>query len=311
MMTYNWDNMVEITVPKGTNGWVYSGEVTINGVNVKFPVGTPTTVPEPAAALLNKMIELEREDDLSGAKPNNHYVGNVTVPDGKTLTLQKGAKVVDEAGVLGGSSASSPVVILPETTLTVIEDGLFMSDKPPTAYPEVGKNYAVTINGTEYVLPAIEDEGAIVLGNNDFAVLIASPEMAAEYGAYIMVEYNVDSVTLSIVDASSGGNAGGGGSGVLMVHATLDMGNADMSDPSAYTIPCTMDKTYAEITEAISGGSFAVCEADFSGAKYYLPIMTNRGDSINFGIQFGSTVFVVDYNADNDAMFVGQNMSAE
>ena len=29
MMTYNWDNMVEITVPKGTNGWVYSGEVII------------------------------------------------------------------------------------------------------------------------------------------------------------------------------------------------------------------------------------------------------------------------------------------
>jgi RNA polymerase sigma factor (sigma-70 family) len=62
-MTYNWNTMVEITVPTGTNGWLYSGEVIINGVKVRFPVGVPTSVPEPAAVLLKKMIELEQEEE--------------------------------------------------------------------------------------------------------------------------------------------------------------------------------------------------------------------------------------------------------
>ena len=111
-MTYDWNKMVDITVPAGTNGWVYSGEVIINGVKVKFPVGTPTTVPEPAAALLNKMIELEKEDDLNTAKPNNHYIGDVTVPEGKTLTIMKGAKVVDEDGALGGNAGGGGVFVV-------------------------------------------------------------------------------------------------------------------------------------------------------------------------------------------------------
>lgn len=106
-MTYNWNTMVEITVPTGTNGWLYSGEVIINGVKVRFPVGTPTSVPEPAAVLLKKMIELEQEEDANTAKPQNHYVGSVTIPAGKTLTLEEGAMVNDMAGGLGGGSASA------------------------------------------------------------------------------------------------------------------------------------------------------------------------------------------------------------
>lgn len=106
-MTYNWNTMVEITVPTGTNGWLYSGEVIINGVKVRFPVGTPTSVPEPAAVLLKKMIELEQEEDANTAKPQNHYVGDVTIPAGKTLTLEEGAMVNDMAGGLGGGSASA------------------------------------------------------------------------------------------------------------------------------------------------------------------------------------------------------------
>lgn len=106
-MTYNWNTMVEITVPTGTNGWLYSGEVIINGVKVRFPVGVPTSVPEPAAALLKKMIELEQAEDANTAKPQNHYVGDVTIPAGKTLTLEEGAMVNDMAGGLGGGSASA------------------------------------------------------------------------------------------------------------------------------------------------------------------------------------------------------------
>lgn len=60
-MTYDWNKMVEITVPVGINGWVYAGSVTINGVTVDFPIGIPTSVPEPVAELLKKFIALEED----------------------------------------------------------------------------------------------------------------------------------------------------------------------------------------------------------------------------------------------------------
>lgn len=62
-MTYDWKKMVEITVPVGINGWVYAGSVTINGVTVDFPIGIPTSVPEPVAELLKKFIALEEEQN--------------------------------------------------------------------------------------------------------------------------------------------------------------------------------------------------------------------------------------------------------
>ena len=60
-MTYDWNKMVEITVPDGINGWVYAGSVTINGVTVDFPIGIPTSVPEPVAELLKMFIALEED----------------------------------------------------------------------------------------------------------------------------------------------------------------------------------------------------------------------------------------------------------
>ena len=144
-MTYNWNNMVSITVPTGTNGWLYSGELTINGVKVRFPVGVPTSVPEPAAVLLKKMIELEQEEDANTAKPQNHYVGDVTIPAGKTLTLEKGAKFVDNSG-------PSEVVTLPETEFDPVpdEEGMFFSTTPLSATPTAGATAKVTYNGVGY-----------------------------------------------------------------------------------------------------------------------------------------------------------------
>lgn len=109
-MTYDWKKMVPITVPVGTNGWLYSGEVVINGVSTEFPIGVETTVPEPVAYLLERMIELEKAEDENTAKPNNHYVGDVTVPEGKTLVLEKGARVADYTGLLGGGGGDGEVV---------------------------------------------------------------------------------------------------------------------------------------------------------------------------------------------------------
>lgn len=220
-MTYNWNNMVSITVPTGTNGWLYSGEVIINGVKVRFPVGVPTSVPEPAAVLLKKMIELEQEEDANTAKPQNHYVGDVTIPAGKTLTIEKGANFVD-------NSSPSEVVILPETVTTVVEemDGQAPITTPLSATPTEGATAKVTYNGTEYpcTVANASEEGidAFVMGNfaaigmpfdgsNPDAPFVVALIPAGDSGGYGMVVPldGATSITLSIVqvDAASGGGA--------------------------------------------------------------------------------------------------------
>lgn len=226
-MTYNWNNMVPITVPTGTNGWLYSGEVIINGVKVRFPVGVPTSVPEPAAVLLKKMIELEQEEDANTAKPQNHYVGDVTIPAGKTLTLEKGAKFVDNSG--GGE-----VVILPETELTVDGDGgggEAMILTPLSAFPEVGGTCEVTYNGTAYDCPVISapmnGAAAVALGNTEalelgagnndapFAVVLfpnaAELGEVVAYGACVPMD-GATTITLSIVQTEGGASGAVAGS---------------------------------------------------------------------------------------------------
>ena len=149
----NWNNMVDITVPTGTNGWLYSGEVIINGIKVRFPVGTPTSVPEPAAVLLEKMIELEREEAGNGAMPDNHYIGSVTIPAGKTLTLEPGSKLVDNSG------GASDVVILPETVTTVDPDnseGAAVIATPLQSPVAAGDTVSITYNGTAYECTGVD-----------------------------------------------------------------------------------------------------------------------------------------------------------
>lgn len=261
-MTYNWNNMVPITVPTGTNGWLYSGEVVINGVKVRFPVGVPTSVPEPAAVLLKKMIELEQEEDANTAKPQNHYVGDVTIPAGKTLTLEKGAKFVDNSG-------PSEVVILPETVATMGEGQAFITT-PLSATPTDGATAKVTYNGTEYICTiAHANEGGVesfVMGNfaaagmpfdgsnpdAPFVVALLPDGMDGAYGMVIPLDGST-TVTLSIVQVgeASGGESAGGG--YLYFTGTATM-NSNTNNGEA-----TFDKTFAEVLAAIKGKKPVFC----------------------------------------------------
>lgn len=263
-MTYNWNTMVEITVPTGTNGWLYSGEVIINGVKVRFPVGVPTSVPEPAAVLLKKMIELEQEEDANTAKPQNHYVGDVTIPAGKTLTLEKGAKFVDNSG-------PSEVVILPETVLTGVEiEGAteYPIMTEPLAQVEVGKTYTVTYNGTAHETTASFDEGdgmySLPFEDGGVALLPESVEVPGVGMVYGMV-YAFDGstpITLSIVEKAETASAGGG-AGVCMVTVTCES-----EDGTTFT-NVAKDKAFADVKASYDAGGLLWCRL----------VVTNQGQA--------------------------------
>lgn len=249
-MIYDWNKQVEITVPTGTNGWIYSGEVIINGVKVRFPVGVPTTVPEPAAALLNKMIELEREDENNTAKPDNHYVGSVTIPEGKTLTLAKGAKVVDEDGVLGGSSTPAPVVILQDAEIT-IDQGLGQITTPLQAPVAAGDIAQITYDGTTYECTGVVGEGimfgnfelvGMTGGNPDAPFVVALMNEGNDqgdgtmvYGMAIFAEGST-ATTISIVVTGNSADSGNDGGGVFTARfkassalAAMELSDCDKS----------------------------------------------------------------------------------
>ena len=303
-MTYNWNTMVEITVPTGTNGWLYSGEVIINGVKVRFPVGTPTSVPEPAAVLLKKMIELEQEEDANTAKPQNHYVGDVTIPAGKTLTLEKGAKFVDNSG-------PSEVVILPETEIAAISESPITT--APNAMPVVGAVCTVTYNGTAYDCPAVAaaitaEVTGVAFGNTDalgipggnanapfMVVLLGTPmdvEGVSVYGMLMPMEEFAEGtyVTLSIVEKAETASAGGG---VFIVHGTT----ADMKS-------VTLDKTPDEAMAAAQAGQHVECHLAFNmggvvAMTYILTMMyygeADFGPSVAYGLNMsGSSIEIND-----------------
>jgi hypothetical protein len=301
-MTYNWNTMEEITVPTGTNGWLYSGEVIINGVKVRFPVGVPTSVPEPAAVLLKKMIELEQEEDANTAKPQNHYVGSVTIPAGKTLTLEKGAKFVDNSG-------PSEVVILPETELTMLNDmegsgGQYMLSTPFATKPTAGGTYKLMWGDVEYTSKAVEMPAPIevmspwiVLGNVEITGAVEgveNPDPSAPYAMIIykegisegdltayatMVSVGIapEPPVLSIVQtegAASGGESAGGG--YLYFTGTATM-NSNTNNGEA-----TLDKTFAQVLAAIKGKKPVFCA--LSGVRdnqiYILQAVSNWQDAM-------------------------------
>lgn len=279
-MTYNWNTMVEITVPTGTNGWLYSGEVIINGVKVRFPVGVPTSVPEPAAVLLKKMIEMEQEEEANTAKPQNHYVGDVTIPEGKTLTLQKGAKVEDPEGILGGGTpAPTEVVILPETVTTIEEgDSQAYIMTPLSATPTEGATAKVTYNGTEYTSPIgiVTDDGIelYAMGNTDvmgipggnpdapFVVALIPDGMEGAYGMVMPLD-GVTTVTLSIVQTEGGASGGDASGGVFTARVVASASTKEMTLSDC-------DKTFPEIVAAYNAGKVVriVASADDNTTEY-------------------------------------------
>ena len=321
-MTYNWNTMVEITVPTGTNGWLYSGEVIINGVKVRFPVGVPTSVPEPAAVLLKKMIELEQEEDANTAKPQNHYVGSVTIPAGKTLTLEKGSKIVDNSG--GGE-----VVILPETVLTAQnideEGGQYTLATAPETSPVDGGVYKIMWGGVEYNSPAVEvpltPMKTYILGNADIMgyteligsnpapdapyVLMICPDGATEdgvtmYGMMMSLGITPDPPVLSIVQvgAASGGESAGGG--VVVATAII----ADDETVSS------IDKTYAELLAAFDAGKPVQMIVKSSMADFMMPLIVRLklgGDYLFFSAYTDTQNMTLKaslrYNADGTAVY--------
>lgn len=303
-MTYNWNTMVEITVPTGTNGWLYSGEVIINGVKVRFPVGVPTSVPEPAAVLLKKMIELEQEEDANTAKPQNHYVGDVTIPAGKTLTLEKGAKFVDNSG-------PSEVVILPETVTTVdAEAGQAPIMTPLSATPMNGATAKVTYNGAEYTSPIIYTEeggGMYAIGNTDaagipggnaeapFIVGLVPGGVDGNYGMVMPLDGST-TITLSIVQvgAASGGESAGGG--VLMFNATVN---------STFDALESSDKTYEQILAAFNSGKYVAAKVNMNGGAYVMPLSLYSPalGEIGFVMYDGTTTLEMRFKSDGTTSF--------
>ena len=314
-MTYNWNTMVEITVPTGTNGWLYSGEVIINGVKVRFPVGVPTSVPEPAAVLLKKMIELEQEEDANTAKPQNHYVGDVTIPAGKTLTLEKGSKLVDNSG-------PSEVVILPETELTAEGNGDAYITVQPSATPTEGGTAVITCNGVKYTSPILRMEPMFLMGNteamgvaggNSDAPFLVAITMETDNGAYGMLRWldeenwpDNDSVTLSIVQV---GAASGGGT--VEVDATLTKANAaadakvvgDRFTSLSEEIVAVTPKKFGAVGDGVADDSDAIQSALNAGGLVYLPAGRYK---ITKTLTIGSNTTLMG-DGDNSVIFLGDN----
>lgn len=297
-MTYDWNTMVPITVPVGLNGWNYTGEVTINGQKVSFPVGKPTTVPEPVAEMLKAMIEREQENAGNTAKPNNHYIGDVTIPAGKSLTIAKGAEIVDEN--------NAPTVILPETELTARDENMFSLDTPASATPTDGGTAIITYNGVEYTSPIIrakDDETVLYAmgntglfgipgGNADapFFVLLFEQETDGAYGRFANTD-GATSVTLSIVEKVETESTGGG-SGGFIVKATCDFENNT----------ATFDKTYEETLAAIKAGQYVACHVDDETVLIIAPATTvdtgNEIHQIAFSIYMGTGNLMVIMQSD-------------
>ncbi len=233
-----------------------------------------------------------------------------------------------------GSSAPAEVVILPETTLEVVENG--MADIKAMWEVDLApdKVYIVSFNGTEYTCvanPAPAEmelpDGSVVFGGNmpDMGVTNGNSSapfiavgwpnsLAGEMGdmcGQVLPMDGTNVFTFSIVDASSGGNAGGGGSGVLVVTATLDMENMSMNDDQTQmSAPCTFDKTYDEVVSAANAGQYVICKTAF-GSTVFAPLQSIQEEMIAFGMVMGTAMddaialvnVTIGFTTDNNGTF--------
>lgn len=230
----------------------------------------------------------------------------------------------------GGSSASTPVVILPETELTQSDSSgkrFALLDNLIETIPTAGKTYKVVWDGVEYTSPAVDatatiDEGetCFLLGN--YAIMTGSTidgwENADESAPYCLMIFPngiaVDegeepiyvtmivadtptSPTLSIVEAAAEETASAGG-GVFIVHATT-------TDMTSVTVEETPDEAMA----AAQAGQHVAChlamQADVS-VTYILPLLVfgdmGLGASATYGTYAGGTSIEINdgYNSNGD-----------
>ena len=264
---------VTITVPVGLNGWQQTGSVVINGMKVEFPVGEETQVPETAAALLNELIEAAEKRAEDTAKPNNHYVGAVTIPAGKNLTLEEGAGI-----------KRADKVILPETVLEErSDDDNFDLHTPWAENIETGKTYNVNYNGTTYACTAIYNETAglasNLLGSTDafgieggnpdapFTMMCFPNEMQAEDWPMVGILNSLDgatSVTLSVVEKGKAVSVGG----VRVIKMTV----ASM-DESTGEIYLNTPVGYNDIKNLIAMGVMPTVNVGMGEESYYLSLI--------------------------------------
>lgn len=313
-MAYNWHKMVTITVPVGLNGWLYSGQITINGITTKFPVGVETSLPEPVAAMIQQMIAVEEDNKIQ--TPDNLHTGSVTIPAGKKLKLEAGALVEDEAGVLGTGGGTSTVVVLEETTLTRDEtdDGnSYYLYTPFNIRLEAGKTYNVNYNGTGYDCPAVtlvtgeNGETAVVLGNISiagleggnadapFIMIEFAPDVAGENGPFANVvdTSGATSVTISITQEAAAASTGGGG---FIIKGTLTGATINENEFALAT-----DKSYADTTAALNAGQYVALWANMDGANMVLHPAMILPEQITFVMNDGANTLIANFNADDSA----------
>lgn len=171
--------------------------------------------------------------------------------DGVPCELKPLTRMEKLLAELNDKLAGSPseVVILPETELaaeSVADDSVtFSIATPPNASPEVGKTYAVTLNGVAYDITAIELDGTVLLSHDLasplFAVVFLPPEAAANIGAYVVVEASPtvgNSITLSIVQTEGAASGGEDADYIITVDANM-----------------TTTQKWAEVAAAYKAGS--------------------------------------------------------
>lgn len=197
------------------------------------------------------------------------------------------AKMIAIAKKFGGgaSGAAAPVVILPETVLTVDQSEANILDQP-SAIPEVGGTCSVTYNGAAYDCPVVSaplgEITGVALGNTAAVDLGAGNESAPfvvvlfptgmDIGDSGVIAYGMcmpldgaTSVTLSIVQTEGGsaGSASGSG-GVCVINVTCDgERNPDTGEyPNA-----AMDKTFGEIKACYDAGGILMCRLAYTSGE--------------------------------------------
>ena len=240
-----------------------------------------------AVAINNTPIaDAQAREDIETLKNNGGGSGGTGLP---ATTEGDMFLVTDKTGTpVWAKRTDMPTVILPETELTLVNEGDthgFFLTTPPPAYPEVGKTYVVTFNGQRFELQAEDDgDNMYFYCENNFAILFLQGESAAELGAYVGVETLAETCTLSIVEKP----AAVGGGGTMLINMSADNG-----------VDIEIDRGFSEIKAAIESGIMPVVAFWFTLQAleyvFYLHLDLVGFDGEGYCVQFSA--FVKDMNS--------------